>query len=98
MTWRISSRAAGCSSCVPSFEISGAEGDQTRPGSEFLDVPNFRRDINSRTQLARVPQATSTRRRSAIEALVGGGCTSAETLTCLANAADELARGSCGRG
>src|SRR5438477_8514064 len=47
--------------------------------------------------MSRVRQAT-TRGRSAIEALVGGGCTSAETLTCLTNAANELARGGRGRG
>ena len=30
--------------------------------------------------------------------MAGIGCTSAQTLTCLTNAADELARGGCGRG
>jgi hypothetical protein len=60
------------------------EGDQARLGLS-LRCPGSR-------------QATSTRSRSAIKALVVGGCTSAETLTCLTNAAEELARGVRGRG
>ena len=41
---------------------------------------------------------TSAGGRSAIEALVGGACSSAHTLTCSTDAADELARGGCRRG
>src|SRR5918999_4266161 len=54
-------------------------------------------DITPRTSSPGFRQATSTRGRSAIAALVGGGCTSAEPLTCSTNAADELARRGCGR-
>jgi hypothetical protein len=57
---------------------------------------NFRLDITARNLLARIPPSHLNACRPAIDALVGGGCTSAETLTCLTNAAVELARGVAG--
>ena len=63
-TWRISSRAGGCSSCVPSFEIRGRWSNPEIGAQPFISPRTVqyhlnkgftKLDITSRNQLARVP-------------------------------------------